>query len=137
MNRSGRSFLDGSRSHGNLVAAIDRRIVDGRNTHYRSPVPSSALSVPKEDDVPRSPLQSGKMFFAECRTRLDPGTYSKFIADIKGLKVSKITREDVLTNAAALFSSENSDLVDKLKELLLRPRRTDFLVCARAHTQPA
>ena len=112
--------LDQSRSHGSLVAAIDRRIVDGRNTHYRSPAATPAPSVAGANAraLPSSPLQSGKVFFAECRTRLDQGTYFHFISDIKDLKVNKITRDEVLTNANAHFAPDNLDLVDKLKRLL-------------------
>ena len=116
---SGSRYIDRSRSHENLVAAIDRRIIDGRNTHYRSPAPSALSSNTNAGAHAKdSPLQSGKAFFALCRERLDQGTYSNFLSDIKGLKVNKISREEVMRNANGLFAPDNLDLVDKLKQLL-------------------
>ena len=112
-----------SSPHGSLVAAIDRRIVDGRNTHYLSPSrdPNLAHGIrtgPSRSGISSSPLQVGKVFFAECRRRLDANAYSNFISDIKSLKVNRVTREAVVKNAGALFAPDNLDLVVRLKSLL-------------------
>ena len=114
--------------HGDLLAQLDRNITRAsrspavsynsnktyENRSYNNTIATTSTST---TDSPRS-IASGKAFFRECRHRLDKASFTLFIADIRGLKVNAITREEVFQKASTMFGDDNKDLSNQLRGLL-------------------
>lgn len=96
----------------------------GNNTTAYSGSSSSNVSSSAGDS--NEPYVEGKEFFKKARNRLSFDDFNAFLACIRKLNNQQITKEDSVRAAKEIFGSENNDLFEQFRSLVLKHVDGDF-----------
>ena len=69
---------------------------------------------------PRAPQLEGKEFFRQARARLSYEDFSLFLGTIKELNSHRLTRDEAMRKASAIFGPSNRELYVAFEGLLSR-----------------